>query len=158
MELLKRLFGRKEKQTEEVYEITTSKGVLKLWLEQDLQQDPDPKVEEYWIETLDVSEDARWLLVGRRYGLFQFYDWRSRLHRLPTRPPAQVVSEILFKENFLILITPPYLVVYRIEDPENPATWKSFKLSQEGIRPSMGLDLMRGVLAFGVVGNQGLCH
>jgi MoxR-like ATPase len=154
MELLKRLFGGKEKQTEEVYEITTSKGVLRLWLERDLQQDPDPKVEEYWIETLDVSEDARWLLVGRRYGLFQFYDWRGRLHRLPARPPAQVVSEILFKENFLILITPPYLVVYRIEDPENPATWKSFKLSQEGIRPSMGLDLMRGVLAFGVVGNR----
>jgi hypothetical protein len=47
MELLKRLFGGKEKHTEEVYEITTSKGVLKLWLEQDLQQDPDPKVEEY---------------------------------------------------------------------------------------------------------------
>jgi hypothetical protein len=69
MELLKRLFGGKEKQTEEVYEITVPKGVLRLWLEQDLQQDPDPKVEEYWIETLDVSEDARWLLVGRRYGL-----------------------------------------------------------------------------------------
>ncbi|MFZ8785486.1 hypothetical protein, partial [Thermocrinis sp.] len=61
MELLKRLLGGKEKQTQEAYEITTSKGVLKLWLEQDLQQDPDPKVEEYWIETLDVSEDARWL-------------------------------------------------------------------------------------------------
>jgi hypothetical protein len=34
-------------------------------------------------------------------------------------------QEILFKENFLVLITPPYLVVYRIEDPENPATWKA---------------------------------
>jgi len=33
MELLKRLFGGKEKQTEKVYEITTSKGVLRLWLE-----------------------------------------------------------------------------------------------------------------------------
>ncbi len=154
MGLLKKLFGGKERHAQEVYEITSSRGVLKLWLEQDLQQDPDPKLEEYWIETLDVSEDARWLLVGRRYGLFQFYDWRGKLHRLPARPPAQVVSEILFKENFLVLITPPYLVVYRIEDPEKPVSWKSFKLSQEGMRPSMGLDLMHGVLAFGVVGNR----
>ncbi|WP_333784363.1 AAA family ATPase [Thermocrinis sp.] len=154
MEMLKRLFGSKEKQRRETYEIQSSKGVLKLWVEEDLQRDPDTKVEEFWIETIGVSEDARWLLVGRRHGILQFYDWKGRFHRLPARPPAQVVSEILFKEGFLALLAPPYLVVYRIEDPENPTKWKSFKLSQENIRPSAGLDIRRGVLAFGVVGNK----
>ncbi|WP_448583549.1 AAA family ATPase [Thermocrinis sp.] len=154
MEVLKRLFGSKERQKKEIYEIQSPKGTLKLWLEEDLQRDPDTKVEEFWIETIGVSEDARWLLVGRRHGILQFYDWRGRFHRLPARPPAQVVSEILFKEGFLALLTPPYLVVYSIEDPENPTKWKSFRLSQEGIRPSAGLDLRGGVLAFGVVGNR----
>jgi len=154
MEILKRLLGSKEKQRRETYEIQSSKGVLRLWLEEDLQRDPDTKVEEFWIETIGVSEDALWLLVGRRYGILQFYDWKGRFHRLPARPPAQVVSEILFKEGFLALLTPPYLVVYRMEDPNNPGMWKSFKLSQEGIRPSAGLDLKRGILAFGVVGNK----
>jgi hypothetical protein len=65
MELLKRLFGGKEKQTEEVYEITVPKGVLRLWLEQDLQQDPDPKVEEYWIESLGCLRGCP-LAFGRK--------------------------------------------------------------------------------------------
>ncbi|WP_448588346.1 AAA family ATPase [Thermocrinis sp.] len=154
MEVLKRFFGSREKETKKVYEIPFSKGTLKLWLEEDLQRDPDAKVEEFWIETIGTSEDARWLLVGRRHGIFQFYDWKGKLNRLPARPPAQVVSEILFKEGFLALLTPPYLVVYRMEEPENPTKWKSFRLSQEGIRPSAGLDLRNGLLAFGVVGNR----
>ncbi|MCS7307060.1 MAG: AAA family ATPase [Aquificaceae bacterium] len=154
MRFLEKLFGRKEK--EKAYEINlqTPRGYLKLQPEDMLEKDPDARIEEFWIDAMDVSEDGYWLLVGRRHGVIQLYDWSGKLHRLPSRPPAQVITEALFKGSYLALITPPYLVVYLLEDRRNPQTWKSFRTTQEGLRASVGLDISGSLLAYGVVGER----
>ncbi|MCX8060814.1 MAG: AAA family ATPase, partial [Aquificaceae bacterium] len=51
-------------------------------------------------------------------------------------------------------ITPPYLVVYLLEDRRNPRSWKSFRTTQEGVRASAGLDMSGSLLAYGVVGER----
>lgn len=153
MDFLRRLMGLKKDETP-VYKIDSPVGELRLWVEDTLEKDPDARMEEFWIESMDVSEDAYWLLVGRRHGMFQLYDWTGKLHRLPSRPPAQVVSKVLFRGRYLALLTPPYLVVYFMEDPKNPPAWKSFRFSQEGFRPSFGLDIRNNLLAFGTVGSR----
>ena len=119
-----------------------------------VKRDPDAKIEEYWIETLDVSEDAYWILVGRRHGVFQLYDWAGNLHRLPSKPPAQSITDIVFRNKYLGVVAPPYLVIYYMENTKDPKTWKSVRISQEGLRPTGGLDIRRGTLAFGVVGEK----
>ena len=144
----------RQKEKEQEITIKASQGELTISKSEELQPSPDERIEEFWIETIGVSEDGYWVMVGRRHGIVQLYDWKGRIHRMPARPPAQVVSEIVFSGRFLGLLTPPYLVVYQMEDPHNPVTWKSFKLSQEGIRPSIGLDIKEGLLAFGVVGER----
>ncbi len=154
MRFVQRLLRRKEREEEKVLRLTTPKGELSLWLEDFLEKDPDARIEEFWVDAMDVSEDGYWLLVGRRHGLLQLYNWKGKLHRLPSRPPAQVVTDILFRGRYLALITPPYLVVYLMEDTRNPQTWKSFRTTQEGIRASAGLDLQGSLLAYGVVGER----
>ncbi|WP_461829496.1 AAA family ATPase [Aquifex sp.] len=119
-----------------------------------VKRDPDAKIEEYWIETLDVSEDAYWILVGRRHGVFQLYDWAGNLHRLPSKPPAQSITDIVFRNKYLGVVAPPYLVIYYMENTKDPKTWKSVRISQEGLRPTGGLDIRKGTLAFGVVGEK----
>ncbi|QID33725.1 AAA family ATPase [Pampinifervens florentissimum] len=154
MRFVQRLLGRREKEEEKIFRLTTPKGELTLKPEDFLEKDPDARIEEFWVDTMDVSEDGYWLLVGRRHGLLQLYDWRGKIHRLPSRPPAQVITDILFRGRYLALITPPYLVVYLLEDIKNPQTWKSFRTTQEGIRASVGLDLQGNLLAYGVVGER----
>lgn len=154
MQFLQRLFRRGQKEEESQILIPTPKGDLKLTLDDFLEKDPDARIEELWIDALDVSEDGYWLLVARRHGFLQLYDWRGRIHRLPSRPPAQVVTDVLFRGRYLALLTPPYLVVYLLEDPKNPQTWKSFRTTQEGLRASAGLDLQGNLLAYGVVGER----
>ncbi|NPA32705.1 MAG: AAA domain-containing protein [Aquificae bacterium] len=119
-----------------------------------LSRDPDAKIEEYWIQTLDVSEDAYWVLVGRRHGVFQLYDWSGKLHRLPSKPPAQSITDIVFRDRYLGVVAPPYLVIYYLEERRDPKSWKSVRISQEGLRPTGGLDIREGSLAFGVVGEK----
>ncbi|MCS7171190.1 MAG: AAA family ATPase [Aquificaceae bacterium] len=154
MGFLQRLIGKKEREKAEVISIETPKGELRLWPEDALETDPDTRIEEFWVDAMGVSEDGYWLLVGRRHGVFQLYDWSGKLHRLPSRPPAQVVTEILFKGSYLALLTPPYLVVYLLEDRKNPQSWKSFRTTQEGVRASTGLDISGNLLAYGVVGER----
>ncbi len=152
MRFIQKLLGRREE--EKAFSLITPKGELTLNPEDFLEKDPDARIEEFWVDAMDVSEDGYWLLVGRRHGLLQLYDWRGKIHRLPSRPPAQVITDILFKGIYLALITPPYLVVYLLEDIKNPQTWKSFRTTQEGIRASVGLDLHGNLLAYGVVGDR----
>ncbi len=154
MRFVQKLLRRREKEEEKVLRLTTPKGELTFSLEDFLEKDPDARIEEFWVDAMDVSEDGYWLLVGRRHGLLQLYDWTGKIHRLPSRPPAQVVTDILFKGRYLALITPPYLVVYLMEDTKNLQTWKSFRTTQEGIRASVGLDLYGSFLAYGVVGER----
>lgn len=154
MRLFQKFLGRRERQEERLVRVMTPEGELSLQAEDFLEKDPDARIEELWVDAMDVSEDGYWLLVGRRHGLVQLYDWKGRLHRLPSRPPAQVVTDILFRGRYLALITPPYLVVYLLEDPRNPQTWKSFRTTQEGVRASTGLDLLGNLLAYGVVGEK----
>ncbi|MCX8060789.1 MAG: ATPase, partial [Aquificaceae bacterium] len=104
MRFLEKLLGKKEKLTE--ISIKTPKGDLNLRQEDFLEKDPDARIEEFWVDALDVSEDGYWLLVGRRHGVVQLYDWSGKLHRLPSRPPAQVITEVLFRGAYLALITP----------------------------------------------------
>ncbi|MEN3028540.1 MAG: AAA family ATPase [Aquificaceae bacterium] len=154
MRFLEKVFRKKEREKPQEVQIKTSKGELRLSFEDFLDKDPDARIEEFWVEAMDVSEDGYWLLVGRRHGVFQLYDWKGRLHRLPSRPPAQVVTEVLFKGPYLALITPPYLVVYLLEDRRKTQTWKSFRTTQEGVRASVGLDISGNLLAYGVVGER----
>lgn len=152
MRFLERFFKKREEKAH--IQVETPKGLLTFDTTDFLEKDPDARIEEFWIDAMDVSEDGYWLLVGRRHGVFQLYDWSGKLHRLPSRPPAQVITEILFKDSYLALLTPPYLVVYLLEDRKNPSTWKSFRTTQEGIRASSGLDIRGSLLAYGVVGER----
>ncbi len=152
MGILDKIFGKKQK--EEAIQIKTPKGDLRLYTKDFLEKDQDARIEEFWVDAIDISEDGYWILVGRRHGVFQLYDWSGRLHRLPSRPPAQVITEALFKGSYLALLTPPYLVVYLLEDKRNPQTWKSFRTTQEGVRASSGLDISGNLLAYGVVGER----
>ncbi|MDQ7083315.1 MAG: hypothetical protein Q9N34_10540 [Aquificota bacterium] len=129
-------------------------GDLVLMKGESVERDPDTKIEEYWIETLDTSDDGYWVLVGRRYGVFQLYDWKGRLYRLPARPPSQSVTDIVFEGRYLGIVAPPYLAIYYLQDPRNTSSWKTFRISQEGLRPSGGLDVKRGTLVFGVIGEK----
>lgn len=154
MGILDKIFGKKEKEEIDVLEIKIPKGDLRLYPKDFLEKDPDARIEEFWVDAIDVSEDGYWILVGRRHGVFQLYDWSGKLHRLPSRPPAQVITEALFKGSYLALLTPPYLVVYLLEDKRNPQTRKSFRTTQEGVRASAGLDISGNLLAYGVVGER----
>lgn len=154
MKFFEKLFQVKKDKKETDIRIKLPDKELVLSRDDLLERDTDARIEEFWIETIGVSEDGYWVLVGRRHGIIQFYDWKGKLHRLPARPPAQVVTDIVFKGNYLALLTPPYLLIYYITDKRRPKTWKSIKLSQEGIRPSSGLDIRRNILAFGVVGER----
>ena len=129
-------------------------GDLVLTKGEPVERDPDTKIEEYWIETLDTSDDGYWILVGRRYGVFQLYDWRGKLHRLPARPPSQSVTDIVFEGRYLGIVAPPYLAIYYLSDPRDTSSWRSSRISQEGLRPSGGLDIKKGTLIFGVVGEK----
>lgn len=152
MGFLERLLGKKEEQRSfrKSYELRD----LRIHLTDGIQRDPDANIEEYWIEAIDSSEDGYWTLVGRRYGIFQLYDWTGRLHRLPARPPSQSVTDILFSGRYLSVVAPPYLVVYYLSQPKEPSSWKTFRIYQEGLRPTGGLDIRRGLLAFGAVGEK----
>ena len=96
MGILDKIFGKKEKEEIDVLEIKIPKGDLRLYPKDFLEKDPDARIEEFWVDAIDVSEDGYWILVGRRHGVFQLYDWSGKLHRLPSRPPAQVITEALF--------------------------------------------------------------
>ncbi|WP_232219467.1 AAA family ATPase [Hydrogenivirga sp. 128-5-R1-1] len=144
--------GRKEEKTDikETYEFRE----LKLYLTEGPERDPDAKIEEYWIEAIDSSDDGYWTLVGRRYGVFQLYDWQGKLHRLPARPPSQSVTDIVFNGKYLGIVASPYLAIYYLNKPKEPSSWKTVRISQEGLRPTGGLDIRNGTLAFGVVGEK----
>ncbi len=152
MKFFEKLVGKKEERgnVKETYEL----GELKLQLTDDIERDPDAKIEEYWIEAIDSSDDGYWTLVGRRYGVFQLYDWKGRLHRLPARPPSQSVTDIVFSGKYLGIVASPYLAIYYLNDPKDPSSWKTVRISQEGLRPTGGLDIRQGTLAFGVVGEK----
>ncbi|MFN3947811.1 MAG: hypothetical protein ACK4LA_06970, partial [Aquificaceae bacterium] len=81
MRFFAKIFGKRE-EAPPTLSITTPKGELKLYLEDFLEKDPDARIEEFWVEALDVSQDGYWLLVGRRHGLLQLYDWKGNIHRL----------------------------------------------------------------------------
>ncbi|AAC07771.1 AAA family ATPase [Aquifex aeolicus] len=151
MGILNKFLKKEERKEEKTPEFTVGDLKFKYF---PLKRDPDAKIEEYWIETLDVSEDAYWVLVGRRHGIFQLYDWAGNLHRLPSKPPAQSITDIVFRGKYLGVVAPPYLVIYYLENSKDPKTWKSVRISQEGLRPTGGLDIRKGSLAFGVVGEK----
>ncbi len=119
-----------------------------------LEQDKDDRIEEYWVETMAVSQDGYWFLAGRRHGLFSLYKYNGTLVRLPARPPSQAVVNIVFRDRYLAISSPPYVSVHDMIDPYNPKTWKSIKLSQEGLRPAGGLDIENGILIYGAISNQ----
>ncbi len=129
-------------------------GELELYLVDYLEKDPDAKIEDYWIEAIDCSDDGYWTLVGRRYGVFQLYDWAGRLHRLPARPPSQSVTDIVFSGRYLGVVASPYLAIYYLNDLRDTSKWKSVRISQEGLRPTGGLDIRNGTLAFSAVGEK----
>lgn len=152
MKFLGKLVGKREerKGQREIYEF----GELKLYLADYIERDPDAKIEEYWIEAVDSSDDGYWTLVGRRYGVFQLYDWQGKLHRLPARPPSQSVTDIVFSGKYLGIVAPPYLAIYYLNELKDLSSWKTVRISQEGLRPTGGLDIRNGTLAFGVVGEK----
>lgn len=119
-----------------------------------LEQDKDARIEEYWVETMATSEDGYWFLAGRRHGLFSLYKYNGALVRLPARPPSQAVVNIVFRDKFLAISSPPYVSVHEMIDPYNPKSWKSIKLTQEGLRPAGGLDIGNGLLIYGAISNQ----
>ena len=152
MGILDKLIRKKDKEEkgQEVYRL----GDLRLVRADYLERDPDAKIEEYWIEAIDSNDDGYWTLVGRRYGIFQLYDWQGKLHRLPARPPSQSVTDIVFNGRYLGIVAPPYLAIYYLTNPKDTSSWKTVRISQEGLRPTGGLDIRQGTLAFGVVGEK----
>jgi len=152
MKFLQRLRGKVEEEHKATEEFTI--GPLRIIRSQELQRDPDAKIEEYWIEAIDSSDDGYWTLVGRRYGVFQLFEWNGEIHRLPARPPSQSVTDIVFSGKYLAISASPYLAIYYLNDPRDPSGWKSHRISQEGLRPTGGLDIRKGTLAFGVVGEK----
>lgn len=151
MKFLKKLIGSKSKEEKLAFPYKGSDLVLN---RESLEKDPDGRIDEFWIETLEVSSDGFWLVVGRRHGVIQLYSWDGKLHRLPSRPPSQVITDAVFKNQHLALLTPPYLVVYKVRDRLNPQSWESFRTTQEGLRASSGLDIDGNLLAYGVVGDR----
>jgi len=119
-----------------------------------LEQDKDARIEEYWVEAMSVSQDGYWFLAGRRHGLFSLHKYNGKLVRLPARPPSQAVVNIIFGNRYLAISSPPYVSVHEMVDPYNPKTWRSIKLSQEGLRPTGGLDVGAGLLVYGAISNQ----
>ncbi len=152
MKFLKKLTRRSEEK-ERVRESFEFKD-LRLQLTDYLERDPDARLEEYWIETIGTSDDGYWALIGRRYGAFQLYDWTGKLHRLPARPPSQSVTDIVFSGKYLGIVASPYLAIYYLNSPKDPQSWKTVRISQESLRPTGGLDIRKGTLAFGVVGEK----
>ena len=151
MKFFQRLRSRGEAKAEsEEFEL----GPLRINRSLEIERDPDAKIEEYWIEAMDSSDDGYWILVGRRYGVFQLYDWEGKLHRLPARPPSQSVTDIVFNGQYLAICASPYLAIYYLNKPKDPASWKNHRISQEGLRPTGGLDIRSGTLVFGVVGEK----
>ncbi len=120
----------------------------------DLESDPDLRMEEYWIEAVETDPGGYWVLVGRRYGFFQLYDWSGKLYRLPSRPPSRTVTDIVFRKGILSITAPPYVVVYSVKSVQNPDSWKAFRISEEGLRPSGGLDVDSGRVIFSAAGGR----
>ncbi len=143
-------FIKKEESVSDSY----SFGELELHRADYLETDPDAKIEDYWIESIDCSDDGYWALIGRRHGVFQLYDWAGKLHRLPARPPSQSVTDIVFSGRYLGIVASPYLAIYYLNDPRDTSKWKSVRISQEGLRPTGGLDIKGGTLAFSAVGEK----
>ncbi|MGB9873515.1 MAG: hypothetical protein ACPLRS_00935, partial [Hydrogenobacter sp.] len=94
MKFFEKIFQVKKDKKETDIRIKLLDKELVLSKDELLERDADARIEEFWIETIGVSEDGYWILVGRRHGIIQFYDWRGKLHRLPARPPAQVITDI----------------------------------------------------------------
>ncbi len=153
MSFLQRILQKKKEQRREYTVIQLEDEELRLW-EENLESDRDTRIEEFWVESIGISEDGFWTLVGRRHGILQLYDWKGSLHKLPPRPPAHTVTDILFRGNYLALLMPPSVIIYSITQKEKPSSWKLSKLSQEGMRASSGLDIRNGTLVFGVVGER----
>ncbi len=150
MKFLQKLRGKDQERVEEEFTI----GQLRLRRSGDLESDPDARIEEYWIEAIDSSDEGYWTLVGRRYGVFQLYEWTGEIHRLPARPPSQSVTDIVFRGRYLAICASPYLAIYYLNDLRDPSSWKTHRISQEGLRPTGGLDIRKGTLAFGVIGEK----
>lgn len=148
--ILDKIF-RKSDNVADIYKIRISNIEI---TEGYLEQDKDAKIEEYWIESIAVSEDAYWCVVGRRHGLFSLYKYNGQLVRLPARPPSQAVVDVVFKDKYLAISSPPYVSVYNMIDFYNPKTWQNIKLSQEGLRPTGGLDLSESLLVYGAISDQ----
>lgn len=149
MSLLDKFFRTKKEEKKESFEF----GKLKLY-ESYLDQDPDARAEDYWIECIDSSEDGYWTLIGRRFGIFTLYNYKGNIVRLPSKPPSQAVLEVLFKKDYLAILAPPYVVIYYMEDPYDPKTWKSTRIVKEGTRPWGGIDIENNLLIFGATSNQ----
>ncbi len=152
MKFLQKIRGKAQESEHSGEEFTL--GPLKLIRSEELERDPDAKIEEYWIEAIDSSDDGYWTLVGRRYGVFQLFEWTGEIKRLPARPPSQSVTDIVFSGRYLAICASPYLAIYYLNDLRDPSSWKTHRISQEGLRPTGGLDIRKGTLAFGVVGEK----
>jgi len=46
------------------------------------------------------------------------------------------------------------VVIYQLCDRRDPSSWKAFRISEEGFRPTGGLDLGNGLIAFASVGER----
>ncbi|HHJ63981.1 MAG TPA: ATPase, partial [Aquifex aeolicus] len=119
-----------------------------------LAGDPDARMEEFWVEVVGTDPAGYWVLVGRRYGQFQLYNWRGDLHRLPSRPPSRSVTDVVFTEEVLCVAAPPHVVLYSLIDPQDPGSWRAHRLSGEGVRPIGGLDAGGDVVAFAGIGER----
>jgi len=62
MGILDKIFGKKEKEEIDVLEIKIPKGDLRLYPKDFLEKDPDARIEEFWVDAIDVSEDGYWIL------------------------------------------------------------------------------------------------
>jgi len=129
-------------------------GELKISPGGRLTGDPDARMEEFWVEVVGTDPRGYWVLVGRRYGQFQLYDWSGKLHRLPSRPPARSVTDVVFTEEVLCIAAPPHVVIYSLCDPQDPGSWKAHRISGEGARPVGGMDADREVVVFAGIGER----
>ena len=119
-----------------------------------LAGDPDARMEEFWVEVVGTDPAGYWVLVGRRYGQFQLYNWSGDLYRLPSRPPSRSVTDVVFTEEVLCIAAPPHVVLYSLTDPQDPGSWKAHRISGEGVRPIGGLDAGGDVVAFAGIGER----
>ncbi len=119
--------------------------------EKEIWRDERESINGLWIEDIAISDNAYWILVGRRHGVLQLYTWDGKRENIGGKPFSNTVTRILYGNSRFVVCMPPYIVIYTVEDPLNPQGWKVTKVDMEGSRPAGAIALYDDAIVFNTV-------